>query len=310
MQTQNTNSTSIEKSPHDEFFKESFSYKEVVKALIKHFLPLHIFKKFDWRTLKPDKTDYLTNQFKKYYSDVVYSIQYKTLNATKIHFIFLFEHKSKIDKIEGLLIQLLTYILELYNTDLKNQQNLKFVLPIVISHDLKKWKYLGFRAYFANLGIDEELLDFAPNFKTIFTDVPRMTDEEIDKLDSNILKIAFFLFKYVKNEELLAEKLTDVFGHLNKESEDYKKLRFLLTSANYLIKSTDIESNLITEAVNSTKIKQKIMTTYLRLKQEGKDLGIENFLVHTDFKPSKIAKMFDVTVQYVLAIKQKLESKH
>ena len=93
-------------NPHDLFFKETFSNKEVAKAFIADTFPQEITQGLDFRTLKLANTSYIDSNLKEHYADLVYTCKFR---KTKLIVSFLLEHKSNKPKYPHL--QLMRYLL-------------------------------------------------------------------------------------------------------------------------------------------------------------------------------------------------------
>lgn len=95
--------------PHDKFFKETFSHKEVVTDFVNHYFPQEILDIIDVTTITLQKDSFIQKELEEYYSDLLFHVSF----ARKEGFLyFLFEHKSYPD--EMITFQLLQYMLEIW----------------------------------------------------------------------------------------------------------------------------------------------------------------------------------------------------
>jgi predicted transposase/invertase (TIGR01784 family) len=115
----------------------------------------NLVKHIDLDSLVLENTSFVTAGLEEYFSDLVWQAKYK---KTDIKISFLFEHKSYV--VSHPHIQLLRYILEHLDTQIKANEPLTVVIPIVIYHGDKEWKVRSFSDYFE--GIDEQLQIFIP----------------------------------------------------------------------------------------------------------------------------------------------------
>ena len=114
-------------SSHDKFFKEIFSNKEEAVELLKGSLPKELVKNIDFSTLKADNTSYINEELKENFSDLVYDCMYRGKNEIKIS--ILIEHKSFVPKYPH--IQLLKYMLNIWETGIKQKKKLIPVVPVI-----------------------------------------------------------------------------------------------------------------------------------------------------------------------------------
>lgn len=90
--------------PHDCFFRETFSRREVAEGFLRGYLPQPIAEHLDWSSLKIAKDSFVEKALRKHFSDLLYSADYA---GNKIHIYLLFEHKSHPDRF--ITLQLLRY---------------------------------------------------------------------------------------------------------------------------------------------------------------------------------------------------------
>ena len=155
-------------NPHDKFFKEVFSNKETAIDYFKHFLPVEISRNIDFRTLKQDNNSYIDEELKEYFSDLVYQCRYRGKHP--VNLVLLFEHKSYVPEYPHL--QLLKYLLKIWENCLKQEKKLVAVVPMIFYHGKDKWEMKPFSQYFKDL--DETLTTFIPDIKYLLTDLSRL----------------------------------------------------------------------------------------------------------------------------------------
>ena len=259
-------------NPHDKFFKENFSDKEIATDFIKWTFPKELLENLDLSKLKLDNNSYIDEKLKEYYSDLVYDCEYKT---TKVKISILFEHKSYVPDYPFL--QLLKYLIKIWDYNIKQKQNLMPVIPIVFYHGVEKWEYKMVSDYFD--GIDDQLRLFIPNFRYLLTDLSGYTDNEIKNniFKNAILKVIILIMKNIFDEEKLQKNLEKILiiGKLYYEEE--KGLKFLESIIRYLY--TNLENVKVDDIVEIIKKISEIrgdesMTIAMKLKQEGRDEGI------------------------------------
>ncbi|RJP18370.1 MAG: transposase, partial [Candidatus Omnitrophota bacterium] len=84
--------TSILSQPHDRFFKETFSRREVVEDCLRNILPDKMVEYLDFETLEVCKESFIDASLQNHFSDLLYKIKRK--DDSDVHLYILFEHKS------------------------------------------------------------------------------------------------------------------------------------------------------------------------------------------------------------------------
>jgi predicted transposase/invertase (TIGR01784 family) len=82
-------------SPHDKFFKEMFSKKDVAESFLKNYLPEELLGLVDTESLEISKNSFVDSNLKEYFSDIIYKVN---INNNPSYIYCLFEHKSYPDK--------------------------------------------------------------------------------------------------------------------------------------------------------------------------------------------------------------------
>ena len=251
-----------DKQPHDKFFRDAFSRKDIAKDYLKYFLPQQISKNLDLATLELQSDSYITPTLQDYYSDKIYTCNYK--GKTKITISFLLEHKSFPPSYPH--FQLLRYQIEIWEQQLKNKQALTPILPIIIYHGQKKWTYKPLSSYFK--GIDEPLKTYLPNFKYHLTDLSHYSDEQLLSLKMGFLLNTFLALKHYKEETYIRQQ----FGLLLKLDGEDRNGNFTKALLVYLFRITEIQPIELSKLLEQVEDHQTttIMSTYDMLIEEGK----------------------------------------
>ena len=171
--------------------------------------PVEIVKMLKFRTLKLDSGNYTDEQLKESFSDLVYTCKYGKRGYLKIA--LLFEHKSSTDK--HIYFQLLRYMLNIYETCNKQQQEPMVVIPMVFYHGTQKWKHFTFDSMFGN--IDETLKKYLPIFEYILVDTHDFTNKTINQLfDLQTLKGSVMLMKNIFDKERFWKNFEEIIRFL------------------------------------------------------------------------------------------------
>jgi len=255
---------------HDALFKENFSKKENAIDLLKAVLPENVFNKIDTESMTLENASFTDKKLKQYFSDLVYRCNFA---ENKIKVSFLFEHKSYFVKYPHL--QLMRYILKIWEQNIKSKAPLEPVIPIIFYHGSKKWNYLDIQQYFNNLDID--LVRYIPSFHYDFIDLSAHSDDEIkNRLFETIEnKIVASVMKNIHNTNAIISNIKQYLEvgqlYLNTETG----LKFIEALLIYLFSYMPDESKneIFKEATRIIGQEDKIMTIAMKFREEGKIEG-------------------------------------
>jgi predicted transposase/invertase (TIGR01784 family) len=231
-----------------------------------------VLQKINFNTLQIENDSYVDEELKEHFSDLVYNCQYH--GKEKIKITLLLEHKSYQPQYPHL--QLLKYLLKIWERNVKQKEALVPVIPIIVYHGKKSWETKDFYSYFK--GIDEDITCFLPHFDYVLTDLTVYSDEEIERVfEQLVVQICLKLMKNIFDDKKLEQKLQKIFSGIGTLIEKEQGKNFLESIIRYLYESTDIpDKNITTHITTITKKGGKIaMTTAERLRQEGKLTGIK-----------------------------------
>ena len=185
----------------------------------------------DLSSVEIDMEGYVSQEFKKFYSDVVASLSFLK-SAQDLEMYFLFEHKSTPDLYARL--QTLNYQVQKWMHMLKNQQlgkQLPIIVPVVIYHGQVKWKYsLFFDDYF--ILPSEAFKDFIPKYRHILHDIHSMGDESFKT--SSIMGIFHLLLKYIHDPELEV-KIQEIYDLIETLPDEDKAKEYLKIIVRYVL---------------------------------------------------------------------------
>ncbi|MDX2250245.1 MAG: Rpn family recombination-promoting nuclease/putative transposase, partial [Bacteroidia bacterium] len=161
-------------SPHDRFLKHTLEDLSKARATLEGILPPALFSRLRLETLTAADTSYLDPRLREYFSDVVYTCQ--TQEKIPLQIAFLFEHKSYPPHVPHL--QLLRYMLEIWDREARENKPLSLVIPILLYHGKEAWEYRPFDSYFSG-ELDEGLRSYAPLFDFLTLNLQAASFEEI-----------------------------------------------------------------------------------------------------------------------------------
>jgi len=259
-------------SQHDKYFKEIFSRKEEMSDFITNALP-QIAQFINIDTLQLDTTQYIDKKLQIGYSDIVYNCVYK--NKIELKIALLFEHKSQTEDFPHL--QLLGYMLKIWQTNIKQKQHLMPVIPILFYHGSEDWNNKKFEDYF--IGIDETLKKYLPAFDYELINTKNFSDEQIKQMFQMLsLKTGILIMKHIFDEpDILINELDSIFENLQHLLETENGRNLFETTVIYLFSNMKNDKQKVTDKLRqiSNKGGDIAETIAQKLKKEGRILGIE-----------------------------------
>lgn len=153
--------------PHDRFFRETFSRREVAEGFLRSYLPPGLAEGIDWPGLIIAKDSFIEKALRSHFSDLLYSAPY---GGREIKLYLLLEHKSQPDAWVSL--QLLRYQVRIWELHRKQRPDepLPPILSLVLYHGTRSWRTPeGFHGLFP--GLDAELAPYVPEFRHILCDL-------------------------------------------------------------------------------------------------------------------------------------------
>ena len=161
--------------PHDKYAKFVLQTKAVALELLQFCLPEALIREIDLDALELSQDSYVDSHLGQHFSDVCYFSN--TQNGAPLRVAFLFEHKSaKPDT--PLTEQLLRYISNIWNSDIRQGRNLTLTVPVVIYHGAEQLVPETPEHLFP--GASPLLLSYAPSIRYTLLDVQRISDEKLE----------------------------------------------------------------------------------------------------------------------------------
>jgi predicted transposase/invertase (TIGR01784 family) len=267
---------SISHNPHDKYFKEVFSNKPEAVAFLKGSLPDKLVKNIDFRTLKPLKDSYVDEELQESFSDLVYTAVYK--GKTDILITLLFEHKSRPERYPHL--QLLKYMLKIWDANIRQKKRLVPVIPLVFYHGKAKWKQRDFASYFEE--VDDNISPYIPAFDYVLNDLSKYSDEEIARKYNEIkTRTALLLMKNIFDEARLKQKIPFIFYRIREIENSETGERFFVAAINYLfnfVEEIDVDEVAETIKTITPKGGDIAMTIAAKLERKGRQKGLQEGL--------------------------------
>lgn len=268
-------------NPHDKLFKETLGNVEVAKSFLQHYLPTDTLKMVNENSLYPEKDSFIDSDMKERFSDLLFSAE---ITERKGYIYFLFEHKSYPDK--SVIFQLLTYLAEIWNTNVTKKQTdqLPVIIPLVIYHGATGW---NIETRLSNMFLEQKELPpaamkYIPDYEYLLYDLSNYTDDDI-KGDARV-KIMITLFRDIRKaktaEEFLA--LIEKAVYYLKELEHKQTgMEYFETAMRYIFNvATDLSQDDMNQIVHGLETtysegSELIMTIADIWREEGREEGIK-----------------------------------
>ncbi len=250
---------------HDKYIKTVLSDINVAKKFLSSFLPGDVLEFIDLETLQYAETDFVLQDLKEVFSDMVFTVSRKDDNEVYISIVL--EHKSHPDDFTA--VQLLLYVVYGYYKQYKNTGSLKLILPVVFYHGKQKWIFKSIEELIGDL--PPKLKRYVPIFETVFIDLAKFSDKELNAFGDSLLTAILLLGKYIFRPDDLEKKISLIFDKLNSASNR----NLIYPTIVYVLRNIDV--NVILEIIENlpTPIKSDVMTAYDTWIKQGMEKGME-----------------------------------
>jgi len=295
-------------SQHDKYFKEIFSRKEEMSDFITNALP-QIAQFINIDTLQLDTTQYIDKKLQIGYSDIVYNCVYK--NKIELKIALLFEHKSQTEDFPHL--QLLGYMLKIWQTNIKQKQHLMPVIPILFYHGSEDWNNKKFEDYF--IGIDETLKKYLPAFDYELINTKNFSDEQIKQMFQMLsLKTGILIMKHIFDEpDTLINELESIFENLQHLLETENGRNLFETTVIYLFSNMKNDKQKVTDKLRqiSNKGGEIALTIAQQYEKKGELIGMEKTIrkiaitmIKQGFDNETIEKCIDLSIMQIELLRE------
>ena len=300
--------------PHDHLFKAVFSKRQVMLDYIQQLLPKEIWQDLDLRTLKLSPTSGVNEKLKEHFSDLIYTCTWK--GKEKIRISLLLEHKSYPVKYPHL--QLLRYMLNIWEEDADQKKSLRPIIPILFYHGEQKWPTQSFEETFGSAG--STFKRFIPSFDYHLTDLSDYPDELILSLKKGFLVNSLLVMKHKSDEVYLIRHSDRIFIYKEWYLEIPDGQQFIKQLLTYIIQSNRMDVQTFEKFMETldNQIRPLAGSTYEQILQKGMQQGIEQGIERgieqvilnlmkkfPELKNKELSEMADVPLELVEQVRQK-----
>ncbi len=259
------------KNPHDKYFSAVFAYRSIAIKFLKAFLPRQYLERLDIESMERMSGSFIDEQLQEYFSDMVYRCPLKD-SGEEVWVSLLLEHKSYPD--DDVEFQLLGYMNNGWQQDVKEGRKRRLILPIVLYHGDKKWKKKQIVDHFEQ--IDEQFIPFLPKFEYILIDFSKYSEKDIldMHLEAMVLNLAMVL-KFGRNKEYVVNHLNRIFLRAQEYYDVNTGENFFQISFVYLLELVEVPEENWPAILNQLPkpIKNTAMTLYDSILKKGEDKG-------------------------------------
>ncbi len=256
-------------NPHDRFFREAFTRKDVAQGFFREYLPPTLVRRLNLDTLSISKDSFIEKALREHFSDLLYTVHYRD---RPLYIYLLLEHKSHPWRWVGL--QLLGYLLriwELYRKQNPKANKLPPILPLVLYHGKKRWRIApNFQALIE--GLDDELRPYVPEFRYQLHDLSSWDSQTIQ--GEVLTRLVLLAMKHVFDPEPKA-RLREILRLIREVLQQETALELLEVILRYYVQYTQrLDEDDVKEILKVTAAGEELMQTFIdRYIEEGERRG-------------------------------------
>ncbi len=312
--------------------------------ILQYAIPENLKAYIDFSTLKKQPDTHVDEVLEITYSDTIYEAALKKEAVPKsirgrrklpnFRFCFLGEFKSSIPD-RHIDFQIDDYVKSIQIVDLNNGLPPSIVIPILIYHGARKWRYKRLHDYFAKY-LPDAILEYVSFPKYIVIDLQAMGDDDIaSAVDLQELRGAFMALKHAQDKQFFQHNLEEIlkFAESSKPSILFKTYLSMLME--YSQRRSKLDVKKFKNIVEQLKPKAKMATAFKSfldvMAEEAEEKGMEKGIAIGEAKANQkvqeskrqaiiklmkttrlenfqIAEAFDVPMNFVETIRLELNS--
>jgi predicted transposase/invertase (TIGR01784 family) len=201
-------------TPHNNFFHFALSHLPNARGLIETQLSQAALAEMNLDTLQLQTGSFVDADLREKFSDLLFSVELNNSvadGASKQTLVyFLFEHKSQSDPLT--VLQLLSYLVRIWEQRARDGVQLCPVVPLVVYHGETGWT--AARSLAELVTSTPGLAEYQIHFRPPLLDLSRLDDHEI--LGEPVLRNTLRLLKYSRSKQLV-DKLAEILRIIGSE---------------------------------------------------------------------------------------------
>ena len=193
-------------TPHNNFFQFALSNLRAARSLIETQLPPDVLAEINLETLRVETGAFVDSALREKQSDLLYSVELakglrdKTNSAPDRALLYLLvEHKSEPDP--KTVLQLLSYIIRLWEQRFRDGEKLVPVIPLVVYHGDREWTVA--RSLDELVPATNAIREFQVRFGFPILDLTQRGNQEIQ--GDSLLQVTLRMLKYGRDQRLRSE---------------------------------------------------------------------------------------------------------
>ena len=305
---------------YDKTLKELLDNKTLMKQLITGFINEDWVKDIDFRTLKKEKTDFLSEDLKEFRKDLLWSVK---LKGEKLYFYIHIEFQSIPDRnmpFRFLIYDSLLHIDILKNRNKKDKsQKLPFILPILFYIGDDDWNF-EFDLTKLIAQPFKNAINYIPKFDIFKIMLNQKSLKDLRKVDSLLSNILATDNKEINKKDLdeITEKIKNILSEYNEE----KKI-IMLDKVNKffkLISSDKIDMTIAIKTLNKEDKMGGFMNLLKKEREQGIEQGIEQGKLNEKIETAKemlelgsnvafISKVTKLSIEKIQEIQEGMRNK-
>ena len=183
-------------SPFDRLLNRALQHIEAARSLLYSHLPPELLENLNLETLALADTSFIDANLKRRFADRLFSVEVSQefakshgMKSRYVHLLVLIDHKSTADS--HTVIQLLGYIVRIWENAIENSQPLVPVIPWVMYNGVRPWRTA--RSLHELIPVPESWKRYVPGMEFPILDISRMTDEAME--GEPVLQVTLLLLK-------------------------------------------------------------------------------------------------------------------
>jgi len=187
-------------TPHNNLFTFTLSHIPAARSLIETRFPSSVVEQLDLDSIVIESGSFIDPSLAEKFSDVLLSVKIRLSREGSLQYVlvyFLFEHKSEPDPLT--ILQVLSYVIRIWEREVREGRPLSPILPMVIYHGDRPWNVA--------LSIDElvdcpvSMREYLVKFTCPIFDVTGTSEDSIS--GDPFLQSMLQLLKYGRTKELV-----------------------------------------------------------------------------------------------------------
>lgn len=215
---------------HDHYVRSAFQQEDLALAFFQYAFEKSSCPSLNWDSLRSNSDSYVDEELRQHFTDICFTCQ--TFSGQPLLISLLVEHKSQDPPKGSLRIQLVRYLSNAEEKNLKNKEPFVLTIPIVLYHGPRAMTRYSKGDLYPDY--PEAYLSYTYDFEFMVIDLYQAPEEELQQLPKESLKILFKALKYGRDSELLSVFWVDYLTFVSSTSEGGQLSHLATITTQYL----------------------------------------------------------------------------